>query len=76
MIKKGAAVIDVGVNRVADSSAKNGYRLCGDVDFAQAVEQAAYITPVPGGVGPMTIAMLLQNVADAAQPAAGASGAA
>jgi 5,10-methylene-tetrahydrofolate dehydrogenase/methenyl tetrahydrofolate cyclohydrolase len=67
MIKKGAVVIDVGVNRVADSSAKKGFRLCGDVDFDAALEQAAYITPVPGGVGPMTIAMLLQNVADAAQ---------
>jgi methylenetetrahydrofolate dehydrogenase (NADP+)/methenyltetrahydrofolate cyclohydrolase len=66
MVKKGAVVIDVGVNRVPDSSAKSGYRLCGDVDFA-ASEQAGYITPVPGGVGPMTIAMLLQNVAEAAE---------
>ncbi|GHV96560.1 bifunctional protein FolD [Spirochaetia bacterium] len=66
MIKKGAAVIDVGVNRVPDSTAKKGYRLCGDVDPA-AVEQAGYITPVPGGVGPMTIAMLLQNVVQAAE---------
>jgi methylenetetrahydrofolate dehydrogenase (NADP+)/methenyltetrahydrofolate cyclohydrolase len=62
MVKEGAAVIDVGVNRVADPSAKKGYRLRGDVDFDSAVERAAYITPVPGGVGPMTIAMLLQNV--------------
>jgi methylenetetrahydrofolate dehydrogenase (NADP+)/methenyltetrahydrofolate cyclohydrolase len=66
MVKKGAVVIDVGVNRVADPSAKNGYRLRGDVDFDSAAERAAYITPVPGGVGPMTIAMLLQNVLIAA----------
>jgi methylenetetrahydrofolate dehydrogenase (NADP+)/methenyltetrahydrofolate cyclohydrolase len=70
MIKKGAVVIDVGVNRVADASAKKGFRLRGDVDFDAALEQAGYITPVPGGVGPMTIAMLLQNVADAAAHAA------
>jgi methylenetetrahydrofolate dehydrogenase (NADP+)/methenyltetrahydrofolate cyclohydrolase len=66
MVKPGAAVIDVGVNRVPDPAAKTGYRLCGDVDFASA-ERAGYITPVPGGVGPMTIAMLLRNVADAAE---------
>ena len=67
MVRPGAAVIDVGVNRVPDPSAKSGYRLCGDVDFAPAAEKAGYITPVPGGVGPMTIAMLLQNVAQAAE---------
>ncbi|MDR1239179.1 MAG: bifunctional 5,10-methylenetetrahydrofolate dehydrogenase/5,10-methenyltetrahydrofolate cyclohydrolase [Treponema sp.] len=67
MVKKGAVVIDVGVNRVEDPSAKKGYRLRGDVDFDPAVERAAYITPVPGGVGPMTIAMLLQNVLIAAE---------
>jgi methylenetetrahydrofolate dehydrogenase (NADP+)/methenyltetrahydrofolate cyclohydrolase len=67
MIKPGAAVIDVGVNRVPDASAKKGYRLRGDVDFEGALEKAAYITPVPGGVGPMTIAMLMKNVADAAE---------
>ena len=66
MVKPGAVVIDVGVNRVKDASAKNGYRLCGDVDWA-AAGTAGYITPVPGGVGPMTIAMLLQNVVEAAE---------
>jgi len=65
MIKEGAAVIDVGINRVEDASSKKGYRVCGDVD--PAVEQkAGFFTPVPGGVGPMTIAMLLQNVVQAA----------
>jgi methylenetetrahydrofolate dehydrogenase (NADP+)/methenyltetrahydrofolate cyclohydrolase len=67
MIREGAAVIDVGVNRVPDSSAKKGYRLKGDVDFAGAVERASVITPVPGGVGPMTIAMLLRNLVEAAE---------
>ncbi|MDR0441907.1 MAG: bifunctional 5,10-methylene-tetrahydrofolate dehydrogenase/5,10-methylene-tetrahydrofolate cyclohydrolase [Treponema sp.] len=66
MVKEGATVIDVGVNRVEDASAKKGYRICGDVDIAVA-EKAGYITPVPGGVGPMTIAMLLENVALAAE---------
>jgi methylenetetrahydrofolate dehydrogenase (NADP+)/methenyltetrahydrofolate cyclohydrolase len=61
MIKPGAAVIDVGVNRVADPSKKSGFRLVGDVDFDAAKEVASYITPVPRGVGPMTIAMLLKN---------------
>ena len=61
MVKPGATVIDVGVNRVPDPSAARGYRLCGDVDFASAEPVASYITPVPGGVGPMTIAMLLKN---------------
>jgi methylenetetrahydrofolate dehydrogenase (NADP+)/methenyltetrahydrofolate cyclohydrolase len=65
MVKAGAVVIDVGVNRVDDPSAKNGYRLCGDVDPAVA-EKASFFTPVPGGVGPMTIAMLLYNVIEAA----------
>jgi len=60
-IKPGATVIDVGINRVDDPSAKRGYRLVGDVAFDEAVEVAGAITPVPGGVGPMTIAMLLQN---------------
>jgi methylenetetrahydrofolate dehydrogenase (NADP+)/methenyltetrahydrofolate cyclohydrolase len=67
MVKNGAVVIDVGVNRVPDASAKRGYRLCGDVDFDPVAEKAAFITRVPGGVGPMTIAMLLRNVADAAE---------
>jgi len=69
MIKPGAAVIDVGVNRVSDPSRASGYRLCGDVDFGGASERAGWITPVPGGVGPMTIAMLLGNVAQAAEDA-------
>jgi 5,10-methylene-tetrahydrofolate dehydrogenase/methenyl tetrahydrofolate cyclohydrolase len=60
-IKPGAAVIDVGINRIEDASKKSGFRLVGDVNFAEAVEVAGYITPVPGGVGPMTIAMLLTN---------------
>jgi methylenetetrahydrofolate dehydrogenase (NADP+)/methenyltetrahydrofolate cyclohydrolase len=67
MVKDGAVVIDVGVNRVNDSSMKKGYRLCGDVDFDSAAKKAAFITPVPGGVGPLTIAMLLRNVVDAAE---------
>jgi len=61
MIAEHAVVIDVGVNRVADASRKRGYRLTGDVQYAEAAEKASYITPVPGGVGPMTIAMLMQN---------------
>lgn len=71
MIKPGAVVIDVGMNRVADSSAPKGSRLCGDVHFPGAVEVASKITPVPGGVGPMTIAMLLRNTVRAAQQFAG-----
>ena len=61
MLKPGAVVIDVGMNRVADDSAPRGYRLVGDVHFPSASEVASKITPVPGGVGPMTIAMLLRN---------------
>lgn len=61
MIKEGAVVVDVGINRVEDKSAKNGYRLVGDVAFEEVSKKASLITPVPGGVGPMTIAMLLQN---------------
>jgi methylenetetrahydrofolate dehydrogenase (NADP+)/methenyltetrahydrofolate cyclohydrolase len=67
MVKTGAVVIDVGVNRVEDPEAKKGYRLVGDVDFKGIQEVASYITPVPGGVGPMTIAMLIQNVVQAAE---------
>lgn len=67
MIKPGAAVIDVGVNRVDDPDAKRGYRLVGDVDFDTAKEVAGAITPVPGGVGPMTIAMLMKNTLHAAE---------
>lgn len=61
MVKEGAVIIDVGINRVDDDSRKRGYRLDGDVDFAAVSEKASAITPVPGGVGPMTIAMLLVN---------------
>lgn len=61
MIKDGAVVIDVGINRVEDSTLPKGYRIVGDVDFESVSEKASYLTPVPGGVGPMTIAMLLQN---------------
>ncbi len=70
-IKPGATVIDVGVNRVEDASRKRGYRLVGDVAFDEAVEAAGAITPVPGGVGPMTIAMLLRNTLRAARLADG-----
>jgi methylenetetrahydrofolate dehydrogenase (NADP+)/methenyltetrahydrofolate cyclohydrolase len=73
MVKEGAAVIDVGVNRVADPLAKKGYRLRGDVDYGPVSEKAGWITPVPGGVGPMTIAMLLQNLVRAAEIAAAAA---
>jgi 5,10-methylene-tetrahydrofolate dehydrogenase/methenyl tetrahydrofolate cyclohydrolase len=65
-IKPGATVIDVGVNRVEDKDSKRGYRLVGDVNFDEALEVAGAITPVPGGVGPMTIAMLLRNTLRAA----------
>lgn len=67
MIKPGATVIDVGVNRVDDEEAKRGYRLVGDVAYDSAAEVAGAITPVPGGVGPMTIAMLMKNTLRAAQ---------
>lgn len=67
MIRPGAVVIDVGINRVDDASAPRGYRLVGDVDFESASEVASLITPVPGGVGPMTIAMLLRNTVKAAE---------
>ena len=67
MIKPGAVVIDVGVNRVDDPALKKGYRLVGDVRFAEARQVASAITPVPGGVGPMTIAMLLHNTVQAAR---------
>ena len=65
-LKQGAVVVDVGTNYVPDDSKKSGHRLVGDVDFDSAVEVASQITPVPGGVGPMTVAMLLQNVVDSA----------
>lgn len=66
-IKPGAAVIDVGINSVPDATKKSGHRLVGDVNFAEAKEVAGFITPVPGGVGPMTIAMLMRNTLRAAQ---------
>lgn len=68
-VKPGAVVIDVGINRVDDPSAKRGYRLVGDVAFDEVKEVAGWITPVPGGVGPMTIAMLLRNTVIAAKRA-------
>ena len=71
MIKPGAVVIDVGTNRVDDPSKERGYRLVGDVDFENAKEVASAITPVPGGVGPMTITMLLYNTVRAAKQWAG-----
>ena len=67
MVKEGAVVIDVGINRVDDPTARRGYRLKGDVDFEGVSRKAAAITPVPGGVGPMTIAMLLVNTLAAAR---------
>jgi len=67
MVKPGAVVVDVGINRVADPSHPKGYRIEGDVDYAQVAEVASAITPVPGGVGKMTIAMLLLNTLQAAQ---------
>ena len=71
MIRPGAVVIDVGVNRVDDPAVKKGYRLVGDVDFEPAAAVASAITPVPGGVGPMTITMLLYNTVQAARAAPG-----
>ena len=71
MVKPGAIVIDVGVNRIADPKAKNGTRLVGDVDFAAVQPVAGLITPNPGGVGPMTIALLMRNTARAAARATG-----
>ena len=67
MVKAGAVVIDVGINRVDDASTEKGYRLVGDVDFAGVSEKCTAITPVPGGVGPMTIAMLLSNTVKSAE---------
>ncbi len=67
MINEGAVVIDVGVNRISDSTKKSGFRLIGDCDFDDCKEKASFITPVPGGVGPMTIAMLMQNTLEAAE---------
>jgi methylenetetrahydrofolate dehydrogenase (NADP+)/methenyltetrahydrofolate cyclohydrolase len=66
MVKDGAVVIDVGINRVEDASAKRGYRLVGDVAYDEVAPKCSAITPVPGGVGPMTIAMLIKNTVIAA----------
>ena len=65
MVKEGAVVIDVGTTRVPDSTRKSGFRLCGDVDFERVAPKCSYITPVPGGVGPMTIVTLLMNTLEA-----------
>ena len=67
MVRDGAVVIDVGVNRIPDASKKFGFRLIGDCDFDDLVEKTSFITPVPGGVGPMTIAMLMQNTLESAE---------
>jgi len=65
MVKEGAVVIDVGINKVDDASRERGYRLVGDVDFESVESKTKAITPVPGGVGPMTIAMLMTNTIQA-----------
>lgn len=67
MVKDGAVVIDVGVNRIPNSTKKSGFRLIGDCDFDDLKEKTSFITPVPGGVGPMTIAMLMQNTLESAE---------
>ena len=67
MVKQGVVVIDVGVNRVDDETKERGYRLVGDVDFDNIKEKATAISPVPGGVGPMTITMLMKNTVRAAK---------
>jgi len=76
MIRDGAVVVDVGINRVEDASAKRGYRLVGDVDFDTVAPKTSYITPVPGGVGPMTVAMLMSNTLKAYSLQVGAANAA
>ena len=67
MVKEGAIIVDVGINRVADETTKKGYKLVGDVDFESVKKKASWITPVPGGVGPMTVAMLMKNTLLAAK---------
>jgi methylenetetrahydrofolate dehydrogenase (NADP+)/methenyltetrahydrofolate cyclohydrolase len=69
MVKDGVVVIDVGINRIPDATKKSGARLVGDVDFKAVSKKAKAITPVPGGVGPMTIAMLMKNTVEAARRA-------
>jgi methylenetetrahydrofolate dehydrogenase (NADP+)/methenyltetrahydrofolate cyclohydrolase len=73
MVKPGAVVIDVGINRVADATKKTGYRLTGDVHFETVAPLCTKITPVPGGVGPMTVAMLMHNTVKARTQQAGAA---
>ena len=65
MVSLGATVIDVGINRIPDKTKKSGFRLVGDVDFETVAPKASFITPVPGGVGPMTVAMLMANTVKA-----------
>ena len=72
MVKEGVVVVDVGVNRIKSDKTKSGFRLVGDVDFESVAPKASWITPVPGGVGPMTIAMLLTNTVQSAETALGA----
>ena len=67
MVKDGAVILDVGINRVDDATRKRGYRLVGDVDFENVKDKCSYITPVPGGVGPMTITSLLMNTLKSAK---------
>ena len=71
MVKEGAVVIDVGINRVDDGSTEKGYRIVGDVDYSNVEPQCSAITPVPGGVGPMTIGMLIKNTVKAARATIG-----
>ncbi len=68
MVKDGAIIIDVGINRIEDSSKKSGFRLVGDVDFEQVAPKVSFITPVPGGVGKMTICALMNNTLQACRP--------
>jgi methylenetetrahydrofolate dehydrogenase (NADP+)/methenyltetrahydrofolate cyclohydrolase len=67
MVKEGCVVVDVGINRVADETREKGYKLTGDCHFKSVKEKASWITPVPGGVGPMTVAMLMKNTLLAAK---------
>lgn len=69
MVKEGVVIVDVGMNRIADHTTPKGYKLVGDVDYPNLVEKASWITPVPGGVGPMTVAMLMKNTLLAAKKA-------
>ena len=66
-VNEGTVVIDIGINKVEDLSKKNGYRLVGDVDFENVKNKASYITPVPGGVGPMTIAILMKQIIESCE---------